>query len=50
MTWVCHISIEREKFKQSGVSGQILMVWAMKKVIFNREKCLDFLQSKGLKS
>ena len=41
------ISIEGGTVEQSEVSGQILMVWAVKKIIFNHKKCLAFLQSKG---
>ena len=49
-THACHISIKRKEVHFSEVSGQILMVWASKKVNFNREKCLVFfLRSKDLK-
>ena len=35
-TQACHISFEREKVKQSGVSNHILMIRAVKRNIFSR--------------
>ena len=48
-TYACHISIERGEVKKSGVSGQILMVWATK-MIFLIVKKYKILRSKDLKS
>ena len=40
--------LKEENFSHySEVSGQILMIMVVKKVIFNRKKCPDFLRSKA---